>query len=309
MVPTARLVRAYTVLQIVLPVGRSEALVHRAAALGFPDAVVLDPVRSDPVADGYGLAVDPEDLATVEVWCEAPDEATRTALAALAAEARARPFSANTVQTRTVSPAEVETASAWQEAHGVLRIDGGWVMVPSWREVPEGETGRVVVTEPGGAFGSGDHATTRDCIRLLSAHVTAGDRVVDLGSGAGLLSLVAALCGAREVVAADTEALAGSHLAALVARNAPEAPIRFVRRDWRSVLLHPYDVIVQNIGAVDAAELIVRLGPLRRKPRVVIVSGIARWSTEPVHVALVQAGMRVVEALSEDGDWVTWRVG
>jgi hypothetical protein len=48
---------------------------------------------------------------------------------------------------------------------------------------------------------------------------------------------------------------------------------------------------------------------LRRKPRVVIVSGIARWSAPIVEEALGRAGMAVLEALSEDGDWLTWRVG
>jgi len=302
-------VSEYTLLEIVLPAGRSEALVTRAQALGLPDPVVMDPVRSDPVDDGYGLAVDPEALATVQVWCAQPSETTQRALDTLATEARARPYAAQSVTLRAVSPDEIASASAWQEAHGVQQIDAAWVMVPAWLQKPEGALGRVVVTDPGGAFGSGDHATTRDCIRLLSAHVTAGDRVVDLGSGAGLLSLVAAMCGAREVVAADTEALAGSHLAALVQRNNPGLPIRFVRRDWRAVLLHPYDVVVQNIGATDAAELVTRLGPLRRRPRVVIVSGIARWSTGVVQAALDATGMRVHEALSEDGDWVTWRVG
>jgi ribosomal protein L11 methyltransferase len=299
----------YTVLEIVLPARQTEALVARAAALGFPDAVVHDPIRSEPVADGYGLVHDEDAPATVELWCPAPDAATTRALDTLAAEAVARPFGASRVTRRTVSDAEAEAASAWQAAHGVLRIDDAWVMVPSWLEAPAGTTGRVVVTEPGGAFGSGDHATTRDCVRLLTAHVRAGDRVVDLGSGAGLLSLVAAMCGAREVLASDIEALAGTHLAALVQRNGPGLPIRFVRRDWRAVLLHPFDVVVQNIGAEDAAELVVGLGPLRRKPRVVIVSGIARWSAPIVEEALGRAGMAVLEALSEDGDWLTWRVG
>jgi ribosomal protein L11 methyltransferase len=93
----------------------------------------------------------------------------------------------------------------WKRGLRARRItDRLWVS-PSW-ETPSLEEGEVLVTvDPGMAFGTAEHATTRGCLRLLERVLSPGDRVADVGAGSGILSIAAALLGAREVTAFELD--------------------------------------------------------------------------------------------------------
>ncbi|MBL8603219.1 MAG: 50S ribosomal protein L11 methyltransferase [Myxococcales bacterium] len=278
--------------------------VERLAVSGFLEPVVIDPVESLPARDGYSARVDPDALARVEVWCD--DRSRVEALEALAREATAAPFFAASARLREASEVELAVED-WRKAHLPIVVDALWRMVPHWCEAPPGE-GRVIVTDPGGAFGSGDHATTRDCMRFLTELVRPGERVIDLGSGAGLLSLGAAMCGAGEVLAVDIDPMAGAHLREMMRLNGVTARVRFERKDWRATRLVGADVVIQNIGAEDAKELVLKLGATRHRPRVLLLSGIARWSLPMVAAALDETRATVRATRSEDEEWVTLAV-
>ena len=104
---------------------------------------------------------------------------------------------------RTVTPWEWE--EAWKAHFQPLRI-GRLVVRPTWQEVEAAEGDIVLTLDPGLAFGTGHHPTTRMCLEQLERRVEPGMRILDLGTGSGLLSQAALLLGAEWALALDTEA-------------------------------------------------------------------------------------------------------
>ena len=83
------------------------------------------------------------------------------------------------------------------------------LILPAWLDVPDEYQSRLVVKiDPGSAFGTGSHPTTRLCLEALEAKISSNQRVADLGCGSGILGLAALALGAREVIAADIDSLA-----------------------------------------------------------------------------------------------------
>src|SRR5262249_42416477 len=127
---------------------------------------------------------------------------------------------------------------------------GSFRIVPAWEALPPTPAGRVLVVEPGLAFGTGTHESTRLCLAALEARAAAGPlgHVLDVGAGSAILSTAAALLGARRVVAVEIDAEALP-----VARRHAElnhAPIRLVRGDGaRALRPASFDLVMANISA------------------------------------------------------------
>jgi ribosomal protein L11 methyltransferase len=109
---------------------------------------------------------------------------------------------------------------------------------------------RIMRLEPGGSFGSGRHATTRMCLRVVIERIRGGERVLDAGSGSGILGVGAALCGAREVLGFDTDPNAEAHATELAQSNAVGDRCRFVTAGFEVLLGQPpFDAVIANIYA------------------------------------------------------------
>jgi len=93
----------------------------------------------------------------------------------------------------------------WRRGLGIRRITSRLVVSPSWEEAEAGEGEILIHLDPGMAFGTAEHATTRGCLRILDETITRGSRVADVGSGSGILSIAAALLGAKEVLAIEMD--------------------------------------------------------------------------------------------------------
>lgn len=199
---------------------------------------------------------------------------------------------------------EGDWAEAWKAHFPVLRIGRRLVVKPTWQDhVPE--PGHVVLAmDPGMAFGTGLHPTTRLCLEALEEAVPASlpARVLDVGCGSGILALAALALGAGAALGVDTDPIAIESTAANAARNDLGGQLQ-TRLGSIPTGEPPFDLVLANL----IASLLVRLAPeLAAEVRdggTLIVSGIFIDREDEVREALVAAGI-VVAGRRIEGDWV-----
>lgn len=169
---------------------------------------------------------------------------------------------------------------AWMDDFKPMRFGERLWIVPSWHEPPAGDTVNILL-DPGLAFGTGTHPTTRLCLEWLDGHEIQGKTVIDYGCGSGILALAAALLGAESVIGVDNDPQAlvatldnaarnGVSIRAYLPKEAPQVPV---------------DVLVANILAGPLIELAPRLASLVREGGAIALSGILPEQAEAVSMA------------------------
>ena len=138
----------------------------------------------------------------------------------------------------------------WRRGLGPRRITHRLVVAPTW-QVPEMREGQILILlDPGMAFGTAEHATTRGCLRLLDSRVKEGDRLADVGAGSGILSIAAARLGAREVLAVEGDPMACETARQNLAANGVQGRVRVLQEEYQGLEPlpgGPYRGIVANI--------------------------------------------------------------
>jgi len=212
-------------------------------------------------------------------------------------------------QLRQVGPlrvarlAEEDWAEAWKKFFFVQRIGERVIVKPSWREYQPEPNDVVLELDPGMAFGTGLHPTTRMCILVCEQFVREGMRVLDLGTGSGILAITAAKLGAASVLALDVDQVAVRVATENVALNGLEDLIQVRQGSIEQTALDGgYDLILANIIASVIAELAPRLRAAIAPSGLLVVSGIIEEREGLVIEALEDAGMRIEETMAE-GDW------
>ncbi len=211
---------------------------------------------------------------------------------------------ASLVETRIV--AEENWTELWKQYFTVRRVGERFVIHPTW-EAYEPEAGDLVIAlDPGQAFGTGDHPTTRMCLELLERADLAGRTVADVGCGSGILSVGAVRLGAAEVLAVDLDPIAVEVAQANAALNG--VSFRCLVGDGLSELARPdgqgWDRIVSNIISAVLIGIAAQVPPLLAPGGLWIVSGIIEANWPLVEDAARSAGFTIREVLREDG-WVS----
>ncbi len=192
-------------------------------------------------------------------------------------------------------------SEAWKDQFQILKVTSGLVIVPTWEEYEPAEGEFVVLLEPGAAFGTGGHATTRLCLRALVQHLRPGDRVADIGCGSGILAITAAVLGAREVIAVENDRTALPVAQANARRNNVTTQITFREADLLADTAGPFDLIVCNIVAEEVIRLSESFPAMLTKGGRCIASGFVTASIPRVDDALNRHGLRTIETPSEEG--------
>jgi ribosomal protein L11 methyltransferase len=193
-------------------------------------------------------------------------------------------------------------AEAWKAYFRPIRVGRSLVMKPSWETLAAAEGDRVIELDPGMAFGTGAHPTTQLCLALLEEHVAPGDRVLDLGTGSGILALAAARLGAREVRALDVDPVAVAAARENVAANDLAGVVRVEEGGVEAAAGSPYDLIVANILADVIRELAPVLACRVRSGGLLIASGIIAGRAADVTASLRAAGFDLEEEHTQE-EW------
>jgi ribosomal protein L11 methyltransferase len=199
--------------------------------------------------------------------------------------------------------AEADWANAWKDHFSTFRAGRRVVIQPSWLSYTPVDGDVVVSLDPGAAFGTGLHPTTRRCLQLLEDVVRPGDSVFDVGTGSGILALAARGLGAREVVAVDVDPIAVSVARENVALNRAESIVTVGSGSADAPPANrQFDVVVANIIARILVELAPALAARVRPGGALIAAGIIAERSDDVVEAFAREGL-VVERYV-DGDWI-----
>lgn len=196
----------------------------------------------------------------------------------------------------------------WREGLGPRRVGCRLVVAPGWSDVDPGDDEVVLRVDPGMAFGTGEHGTTRGALRLLERAVRPGDRVLDVGTGSGILALAAARLGARTSLGIESDGDAARTARENVRRNDLEDRVRILHlRATPTVLrlLAPpaFHVVTANILAPILRRLLPGFGAVIRADGRLILGGILEEERGEVLGAARGAGWRLESQVRDDGWW------
>jgi len=205
---------------------------------------------------------------------------------------------------------EVDWSTRWRDGLGPRRF-GRLTVMPSWIGGAEAPGPTTVVLDPENAFGSGEHGSTRAALTLLERLIRPGDRVLDLGSGSGILAIAASRLGAARAVGVEEDAEANQVAIRNAARNGVAGLTDFLDGDARDLapLLGPADLLLSNILRTANTALLPAIVAALRPGGIAIFSGMEESEADLFRPPLAEAGLRIVEETVDAGWWAVaaWR--
>lgn len=199
---------------------------------------------------------------------------------------------------------EEEWATAWKKYYKPVRVGSYITISPTWENyLPEAEEEIVVELDPGMAFGTGTHPTTVLCIQALEKYVSANDRLLDVGTGSGVLSIAAAKLGAAEIEAIDLDQVAVKSAEENVKINQVDSTVSVSQGNLLDHTTGTYDMIIANILAEVIVQMTKQAYEALRPGGRIITSGIISRKQETVSKSLSEAGF-IIEETTALEDWV-----
>lgn len=207
---------------------------------------------------------------------------------------------------------DIDWINNWKQYFHQFCIDD-LLVIPSWEEVREEDRGKKILhIDPGTAFGTGMHETTQLCIRQLKKHITSETELLDVGTGSGILAIIALMYGIRHAVGTDLDpcaleavrenreanGIASKDFDMMIGNLITEQEVR------DRVGYNRYDIVVANI----LADVLVPLTPIvlehLKEGGIYITSGIIDDKEQTVAEAVKAAGMEILE-ITHQGEWVS----
>ena len=202
----------------------------------------------------------------------------------------------------TVGVNEEDWANAWKAYYKPIKIGNKLVIVPAWEKYTAAEGELIVRMDPGMAFGTGTHETTRLVIRMLEDYTKPGCRMLDVGTGSGILAICASKLGAAECKAYDIDPMA----VRVANENIKDSGLSNITCEVSDLLKQadrsrPYDLICANI----VADIIIRMtpdvSPFMHENTVLLASGIISERAQDVIDCFEKNGYKIVEKLEDNG--------
>lgn len=208
---------------------------------------------------------------------------------------------------------DIDWINNWKEFFKPFRVDENIIIKPTWESLEDvNDEDLVIEIDPGTAFGTGTHETTKLCILGLKKHLDSESKILDVGCGSGILSIIALKLGAKSALGIDIDpnAIVATHENAQVNQiSTGDFTImsgNIIDDDnvQEEVGYHKYDIVVANI----LADVIIPLSSMIKKHMkpegLFITSGIINTKKEEVREAILSNGFQIVE-INEMGEWVS----
>lgn len=191
--------------------------------------------------------------------------------------------------------------TAWKQYYHAIDIGERLAIVPSWEDYP---TDRITLTlDPGMAFGTGTHETTALCLETLDACIRGGERVLDIGTGSGILAIAALKLGAASAEGVDIDPMCVRTAGENAALNGVADRLTVLVGDLSDKATGTYDVICANIVANAIKALAPSAAPLLKEGGTFLASGVIDEREGEVAAALEAAGFTLTETKRKNG-WV-----
>ncbi len=191
---------------------------------------------------------------------------------------------------------EEDWAESWKAHFEPERVGSRTVIRPSWRTYRALPGDVVIELDPGMAFGTGTHPTTRLCIQLLERYLSAGARFLDIGTGSGVLMCVAAAFGAASMQGVDSDPVAAAVAGENLRRNrVPQERFSVRTGDLLDGINEAFDVAAANILTPVILELLDGIGQVLAPGGVFIASGVLAENAETVARRMREKGLEILE--------------
>ena len=200
-----------------------------------------------------------------------------------------------------ISLCEEDWAHSWKQYYKPIEIGNRLVVVPMWEKYDSRPEQVIVKMDPGMAFGTGTHETTRLCATLLEKHITESSKMLDVGCGSGILAICASKLGAKECYAYDIDPVA----VRVAEENVRDNDCTNIECGVSDLLTGvkdgKYDVITANIVADIIIRLLPDIGKFMHKDTVLVISGIIDERCADVYQSIEENGFIITEEIHENG--------
>lgn len=190
----------------------------------------------------------------------------------------------------------------WKEAFRPIKITENLLVKPAWESYIKKENEIVIELDPGMAFGTGSHETTRLAMMLLEKFGVKGKKILDIGVGSGILALGAALLGAERVIGIDNDSIAVEVASANVVRNNLIDLVKIEYGDFYKYQCFEEDLVVANLMANLLIDLLDILPDKHEGAHLLIMSGILTDKEGDVLNKAIAKGYEIIEIIRE-GEW------
>ncbi len=197
---------------------------------------------------------------------------------------------------------EQDWAESWRQYFQTTHVGRRIVIKPTWEEYTPEEKEIVIELDPGMAFGTGSHDTTRLCLEMLETYIKPRMKVIDFGTGSGILAIAAAKMRASLVIAFDMDEIAVKAARENVILNDQEEHIEIHIAESPDFINIAADLLMANIVAEVIIDNIESIAKVLRTGGILIVSGITRAKSAMVEQALRNTGFDILKKL-KGGEW------
>lgn len=195
----------------------------------------------------------------------------------------------------------------WMKYYKPVHVTDRLTVVPQWIEYQPKENEKIVLLDPGAAFGTGTHETTKLCLSVLDSIIRKDNTILDIGTGSGILAITALLLGAKSADAIDIDPLSVKAAKENAKLNHMDEYLTVKLGNLLDQVNGQYDVITANIVADVIISLLADIKPFMKTDGVLILSGIIREREADVLDALDQYNYSIAEK-HQDGEWIAFVV-